>query len=116
MNRIRIVALSAFLLLLAAGALAGCSGDGTGSDSSGDSTSTGEGSGTATEIPVVEPTVQEPTTRSPESLSRAQRQLDAQCAQMDIQEAREMGIPPEEYGCDADGTGVPIREWLEQSR
>jgi hypothetical protein len=35
---------------------------------------------------------------------------------MDIQEAREMGIPPEEYGCDADGTGIPIREWMEQDR
>lgn len=40
----------------------------------------------ATEIPAEEPTVQDLTSQNPEDLSRTQRQLDAQCAQMDIQE------------------------------
>lgn len=105
----------ASLSILLAITIAGCSGQDAGPDSSRDSTPERD-TGTDTEIPVVEPTVQEPTTQSPENLSRAQQQLDSQCAQMDLEEAENMGMPPEEFGCEPDGTGVPIKEWLKEGR
>lgn len=111
MNRIGLVVCSFLLLLLVMGIAVGCSGEDRDSNAPSRESSASE---PTTEIPVEDPTVLEPTTRSPEDLSRAQRQLDAQCAQMDIQEAREMGIPPQEYGCNPDGTGIPVKEWMEQ--
>lgn len=105
----------ASLLILLAITIAGCSGQNAGPDSSRDSNSERD-TGTDTEIPVVEPTVLEPTTQSPENLSRAQQQLDSQCAQMDLEEAENMGMPPREFGCEPDGTGIPIKEWLEEDR
>lgn len=99
----------ALLLLLTIGAVAGCSEQET------DEPPRPSTTVSTTEIPVEEPTVQDPAPKSPEDLSRAQRQLDAQCAQMDIQEARNMGIEPEEFGCEADGTGIPVREWMERN-
>lgn len=113
MNRSGLIVCSFLLLVLVLGVAAGCSGQDRDSNVPSRESSEPE---TVIEAPIEEPTVLEPTTRSPEELSRAQRQLDAQCAQMDIQEAQEMGVPPEEYGCEADGTGIPVREWIEQGR
>jgi hypothetical protein len=92
--------------------LAGCSGGTSGKES--------EGAPGPTEptiqAPVMEPTVQDPTPQGPAELREAQRELDAQCAQIDIQEAQKMGMPPEKYGCEADGTGIPVQEWIDQGK
>ncbi len=114
MYRIRHAKLASLSILLDL-SVAGCSGQDAGPDSSRNSTAE-RNTGTDTEIPVVDPTVREPTTQSPENLSRAQQQLDAQCAQMDLEEAENMGMPPREFGCEPDGTGIPIKEWLEEDR
>ena len=103
----------ALLLLLTMGAVSGCSEQEA--DEPSRSPNAGATQEPTTEIPVEEPTVQDLRPKSPEELSRAQRQLDAQCAQMDIQEAQNMGIKPEKFGCEADGTGIPIKEWIERN-
>jgi hypothetical protein len=94
--------------------VAGCSGETSGQDSEGAPDSPGRDSEKTIQVPLDEPTVRDASPRTPEELSEAQRELDAQCAQMDVQEAQEMGMPPEEFGCEADGTGVPVREWLDR--
>lgn len=48
-------------------------------------------------------------------MRQAQEELDAACAQIDIQDIQEMGIDPAEYGCEEDGTGIPVEEWIEQN-
>lgn len=108
MNRIVLaIAMSTLLTLF----VAGCSGETSGEDSGDIPEAAPE---TTIEAPVMEPTVQNAAPRSSEDLREAQRELDAQCAQMDIQEAQEMGMPPEEYGCEADGTGIPAQEWIDR--
>ena len=110
MNRFSMMAMVLILLL------AGCSDqERSGPPTTAPPETEPAASTTTAEIPVLEPTVRDRTLQTPEEVSRAQQELDAQCAQMDIQEAQEMGIAPEEYGCEPDGTGIPVREWVEQN-
>lgn len=52
--------------------------------------------------------------QSPE-MRQAQEELDEACAEIDVRDMQDIGVPPEEYGCEEDGTGMPVGEWIEQN-